>query len=161
MYTAEQLERVRQEERELRLESFDRRGAMELAHTVYELASAERLGICCQVVFEGFEVIRYFLPGTDSGNIIWLTRKKNSVMASGWSSLRCGIEAELSGWHEPWHEDTENYVIRGGGFPLKDRDGILLGALCISGLVHFEDHALCVRALRSFLREKGGLEAGT
>ena len=52
-------------------------------------------------------------------------------------------------------------MIRGGGFPLKDRDGILLGALCISGLVHFEDHALCVRALRSFLREKGGLEAGT
>lgn len=148
MYTAEQLEQVVNEERELRFEHFDRKDAFALAQVVYELATEERLGICCQVVLEGFEVVRYFLPGTDASNIVWLNRKKNSVMASGWSSLRCGMEAELSGKREPWHKDTENYVIRGGGFPIKSEDGILLGALCISGLVHFEDHALCVRALR-------------
>lgn len=148
MYTQQQLDQVVKDERELRFEHFDRERAFRLAQIVYEMANKERLGICCQVVIEGFPVVRYFLPGTDAGNIVWLERKKNSVMASGWSSLRCGMESELNDKHEPWHDDTDNYVIRGGGFPLKDRDGILLGALCISGLVHFDDHALCVRALR-------------
>lgn len=160
MYKTEQLEQAVREERELRFDSFYRQDALRLARIVYELAREKGAGICCQVVLEGFEVVRFFLPGTDAGNIIWLTRKKNSVMASGWSSLRCGMEAELNDRHEPWHEDTENYVIRGGGFPIREKDGILLGALCISGLVHYDDHAMCVEALRRLAREKGAQGAG-
>lgn len=160
MYKREQLEQVISEERELRFDSFYRRDALELAQIVYALAQERGAGICCAVVLEGFEAARFFLPGTDAGNVVWLARKKNSVMMSGWSSLRCGMEAELNGRHEPWHEDTENYVIRGGGFPIRDKDGILLGALCISGLVHYDDHALCVEALRRFAAKKGLREAG-
>jgi len=150
MYTREELEQIVRDEEELCFDAFGREDAMELAHIVFQLASREHAGICCQVVLDNFEVIRFFLPGTDSSNIIWLTRKKNSVLVSGWSSLRCGMEAELNGIVKPWHADTVHYVIRGGGFPIHDGKGRLFGALCVSGLAHPEDHRLCVQALREY-----------
>ena len=155
MYTREQLNQVVKEEEEIVFPSFDREDAFRLAQVVFEMASAEKAPVCCQVVLNGFEVVRFFLDGTDESNIIWLTRKKNSVIESGgWSSLRCGMERELNGVEKAWHEDTENYVIRGGGVPIHDKAGKLLGVLCISGMVHFEDHALGMSALRKYMEAK-------
>ena len=55
---------------------------------------------------------------------------------------------------EDWYADEERYVIRGGGFPLYLENGTFVGALCISGLQHQEDHKLAVEALQIYLKQR-------
>lgn len=152
VYTLSQLETVKKDEAEIVFSAFTPDDAFRLSALVFRMAQERQAAICAQVVLNGFEVVRFFRKGTDESNIIWLTRKKNSVYRSGgWSSLRCGMEAQLHGIHEPWHQDTDDYVIRGGGVPIHTPDGVLLGALCISGLVHLQDHQMAMEALRAFM----------
>lgn len=131
---------------------------MRLSQEVFALAMEEKAGICYQVVVNGFTAVRCFLTGTDESNIVWLERKKNTVLKSRRSSLRCGLEAEAAGSLEPWQEDEELYVIRGGGYPIWRQDGNFVGALCISGLHHEEDHRMAAEAVRRYAerrKEKG------
>ena len=114
----------------------------------------EKAGICYQVVVNGFTAVRCFLTGTDESNIVWLERKKNTVLKSRRSSLRCGLEAEAAGSLEPWQEDEELYVIRGGGYPIWRQDGTFVGALCISGLHHEEDHRMAAEAVRRYAERR-------
>ncbi len=44
------------------------------------------------------------------------------------------------------------HAIHGGGFPLKTKDGMLHGALLISGLPQVEDHLLSVEIIKNFLK---------
>lgn len=153
MYREEELEQIVSEEESLRFRAFTNENAIELSEILFALAEEQDAPVCCQIVLGGFPVVRWFRTGTDESNLIWLNRKKNSVLKSHKSSLRCGMEAELKGIHEVWHEDEENYVIRGGGFPLWKEDGTFVGAICVSGLFHADDHRLAAAAVRKY-REK-------
>lgn len=159
MYRTEELEQVIREEETLRFREFTNENAIELSEILFQLAEEQNAPVCCQVVIGDFPVARWFRTGTDESNIIWLNRKKNSVLKSHKSSLRCGMEAELKGIHETWHGDEENYVIRGGGFPIRMTDGTFVGAICVSGLFHAEDHRLAAAAVKKYremLLEKDG-----
>ena len=142
------------EEENCRFPDFTYEDAVRLAQEVFALAQEETAGICYQVVVNGFPVVRCFLTGTDESNMIWLDRKKNTVLKSQKSSLRCGLEAEAAGFLEPWQENTENYVIRGGGYPIWRQDGVFVGALCISGLHHEEDHRMAAEAVRRYAKRR-------
>lgn len=138
------------EEEHYRFQVFEYEDAVRLSQEVFELALEEDAAICYQVVVDGFTVVRCFLTGTDESNIQWLERKKNTVQKSRKSSLRCGMEAEAAGRLEPWQEDREHYVIRGGGCPIWKQDGTFVGVLCISGLQHQEDHRMAAEAIRRY-----------
>lgn len=150
MYRTEELEQVIREEETLRFPEFTNENAIELSGVLFQLAEEQNASICCQVVTDGFPTVRWFRTGTDESNIVWLNRKKNSVLKSRKSSLRCGMEAELLGVCEAWHKDEENYVIRGGGFPIWKTDGTFIGAVCVSGLFHAEDHRLAAAAVKKY-----------
>lgn len=144
------------DEEHYRFREFGYEDAIRLSQEVFELALKEDAEICYQVVVDGFTVVRCFMTGTDESNILWLERKKNTVLKSRKSSLRCGMEAEAAGCLEPWQEDTDRYVIRGGGWPIWKLDGTFVGALCISGLQHQEDHRMAVEAIRRYFDRRKG-----
>lgn len=153
MYRMEELQEVIKQEKELRLKSCTYQDGIRIGQTVFDMAVSRNLNVCCQVVIGEFPVTRWFLDGTGSDNVIWLERKKNTVLKKQMSSLRCGMEAELLENREEWYADEEHYVIRGGGFPLYLQDGTFAGALCVSGLQHQEDHKLAAEALQIYLKQ--------
>lgn len=136
------------EEQYYRFETFSYEDAVRLSQEIFKIAEERNAGICYQVIVGEFHVVRGFLTGTDENNIAWLEKKKNTVLKSRKSSLRCGMEAELCGRKEPWQADTERYVIRGGGCPIWLKNGTFIGAVCISGLQHQEDHKIAMEALK-------------
>lgn len=144
------MQEVIHEEEYYRFDAFSYEDAIRLSQEIFRIAENQNVGICYQIIVDGFHVIRGFLTGTDESNISWLEKKKNTVLKSRKSSLRCGMEAELCGRVEPWQSDTECYVIRGGGCPIWLENGTFVGAVCISGLQHQEDHKMAMKALKSY-----------
>lgn len=142
------MQKIIKEEEQYRFTEFSYEDAIRLSQEIFTIAQKEGAGICYQVIINDFTVVRGFLTGTDESNIAWLEKKKHTVLKSRKSSLRCGMEAELYARHETWQTDTNRYVIRGGGCPIWRKDGSFVGAVCISGLHHLEDHKMAVKALR-------------
>lgn len=142
------------DEEDCRFTRFSYEDAIRLSQEIFAVAEEMEAAICYQIIVHGFTVVRGFLTGTDESNIIWLEKKKNTVLKSQKSSLRCGVEAELCGNRESWQVDTEQYVIRGGGCPIWLKDGTFVGAACISGLQHQADHNMVMKAMRRYLAKQ-------
>lgn len=158
MYTLEELKQVISDEENIRFDSFDNNDAIELFHVCFDTAKEKGLNVCCQIKIGDFVAVRGFGNGTDESNIPFLDRKTNSVYRSGKSSMRCGMEAELKGLQEEWYGDSENYIIKGGAFPICQTDGTVLGTICVSGLFHVDDHKFAVEVLKKYLRTFGPAE---
>lgn len=153
-YTMEELEQVIRDEESIRFASFDNDDAIELFHVFFDTAKEQGLKVCCQIKVGDFVAARGFGNGTDESNIPFLNRKTNTVYRSGKSSMRCGMEAELKNQREEWYADSENYVIKGGAFPIYQTDGTVLGAICVSGLFHVDDHKFAVEVLKRYQSER-------
>lgn len=146
------LEEIIRAEEELRFLEFSNEEAIRLFESIIEVAVEKGGGICCQIVLGDFTVVKGFMSGTDENNSVWLERKKNTVLKSHKSSLRCGLEAKLGVSAESWYGDTENYVIRGGGFPIWETDGTFRGAVCVSGRYHLDDQKIILEAMRHMIK---------
>ena len=57
-------------------------------------------------------------------------------------TLRAFLELERNGEElkKDWILDAANYAACGGGFPLRLKNGCVVGAICVSGLPHLQDH---------------------
>lgn len=82
----------------------------------------------------------------------WLDRKVRTVIESGHSSLWTFYKKEIDGTYKQW-EDDDRYAICGGGFPIIEQD-IVVGAICVSGLEHKDDHDIIVQVLKQRLNEE-------
>ena len=148
MYTQEFLEKLKQQEQDLRLASFDLEDAYTLGTMLREAGKKEPEPIAVRVVLDDLAVYQSFLPGTGLSNSQWMDRKYATV-----SSLRAAVERELDGVREPWQSDEEQFAFCGGGFPLVV-DGKFRGAVIVSGLPHLDDHRCLTDTLAEFIKNK-------
>ena len=87
------------------------------------------------------EKFQYLMDGKTSD--LWLNRKENTVLKTKQSSMNVFNNQDFY----KNIVDDENYAICGGGYPLIVANEFK-GVFCISGLEHYEDHALIVRVLK-------------
>lgn len=99
-----------------------------------------------RVTYKNDVVFQYFMEGKAGDE--WVVRKEKTVLESGHSSLYVFEHPE----DFPNMSMETGYAICGGGFPLIV-DGVLQGALIVSGLAHDEDHALIIEAIER-MKEK-------
>jgi len=65
-------------------------------------------------------------------------------------------QAAISGEQVPTHGLSDHdYVLCGGGFPIRLRTGELVAVLTVSNLPHMEDHQFIVESLAEWLRVDG------
>ena len=147
MYTQEFLEKLKQQEQDLRLASFDLEDAYTLGTMLREAGKKEPEPIAVRVVLDDLAVYQSFLPGTGLSNSQWMDRKYATVCHSRHSSLRAAVE------REPWQSDEEQFAFCGGGFPLVV-DGKFRGAVIVSGLPHLDDHRCLTDTLAEFIKNK-------
>lgn len=89
------------------------------------------------------------LAGSTADNANWARRKRNVVQAYHKSTYRMVLEQERPDrTFPPGHaRDPGEFVLAGGGFPIRIEGAGVIAAVAVSGLPERQDHALVVEAL--------------
>lgn len=98
------------------------------------------------------------LPGSTANNSEWVRRKLNVVKMFHKSTYRMVLEqgAQEDSMFKPYFGlDIKDFVLAGGGFPIRVNGVGVVGAIGVSGLPQRQDHGLVVDVLAKHL----GLDA--
>ena len=150
-------ETAERQEELLQFDQFNNETAWELGKLCVE--EIKRRGIdmaVCIRKINGNIIFQYQTEGTTINNQCWMRRKFNSVIYYESSSLLATINANISG--ETLTDcglSKSDYVLCGGGFPIRIKGSGIYMVLTVSNLPHEQDHAFIVDVLSKFL----GVEA--
>jgi uncharacterized protein (UPF0303 family) len=149
MALADDLARIAEQERRLRLPRLDEEVAWELGSRLRALAAARGVAVTIEVRLARETVFLCAMPGTSAGNADWARRKRNTVELLGRSSYGVGRSLELEGTSLEAKQGLplRDYASHGGGIPPRVAGGACLGVATVSGLPQRQDHALVVEAL--------------
>lgn len=144
---------LRQQEALLRVDSFSNQDAWKLGCLMVEESVRRGIGLAaCIRKLNGNIVFQAAGEGTDLTNQLWMDRKYRTVALMERSSLLATVDSLISGQRIPDMGLSEaDYVLCGGGFPIRGRGGNILMIATVSALPHQQDHGFLVDCLSKFL----------
>jgi len=142
---------VKRQEQELVLDRFDEDVAFAIGSSVRERALAEGLSLVVDIRTWDRQLFFSATAGTSADNAEWVRRKINTVRRFQRASYRMVLERGEQPFSPQSGADPADYVIAGGGFPMRVHGAGIVGALTISGLPGRKDHAVAVDALCDYL----------
>ncbi|MCI8294072.1 MAG: hypothetical protein HFH53_11175 [Hespellia sp.] len=144
---------VRQEEK-LLVDCFSREDALQLGMLIVQNAKRDYgMGVAVKIQMEGTTAFSCAMGETGEQSYMWMACKYNTFLRTGKSSMRVLAERkENKVPFEPWCYQGMSYMLGGGAFPIRKRDGELIGCILVSGLEHQEDHQLIVDSLAQYLK---------
>lgn len=155
MDAAEDIRRIVAQEETLVFQQFDEGVAFEIGIAARRRAIANRQGVVIDVRTWDRPLFYCALAGTSGDNQHWVRRKANTVQRFAKSTYRMVLEKTWEGDVFPPRRalDPAEYVLAGGGFPIRIAHAGVIGAAVISGLPEREDHKLVVAALAEVLEK--------
>lgn len=153
MGLSEDLERIAQQEKELRLPRFDAQTAWQLGTRLRNMAEKRALTVVIDVRRFGQSLFYTALDGTTPDNAEWVRRKNNVVARFHRSSYGVGLSMRLKGVTllDRYGLPVADYAADGGAFPLAVENAGVVGSATVSGLPQRADHELVVEALCAML----------
>ena len=149
---------VKRQEQELVLDRFDEDVAFAIGSSVRERALAEGLSLVVDIRTWDRQLFFSATAGSSADNAEWVRRKINTVRRFQRASYRMVLERGEQPFSPQSGADPADYVIAGGGFPIRVHGAGIVGALTISGLPGRKDHAVAVDALCDYLgRPRAGI----
>ena len=149
------IEMLAAEQAELGLDRFDYDFAWSLGGTMHELAKNRRAPVAISVAHGPHVVFSLTLRRAQRPTTWdWTARKRAVAHRFHRSSLSMRFEAEAGGFDFNRRYlclPESDFAASGGGVPLMQRNGTLMGTAGVSGLPDVEDHQLVVEALRIVL----------
>ncbi len=149
MNNQEFLQKCIDQEKEYQFASFSRDDVWELGCAMVEAVQEFEGPVAVEIDLNSVMVFRYYPAGTGAFNEQWLNRKRKTVFVTEKSTIR--IFAELQMKEETiLHDmrmDPMEYADCGGGFPLRLKNGCVIGFIGTSGLTHFRDHEALIAGL--------------
>lgn len=139
--------RVKRQEQALVLPAVDEAVAYELGSAIRRRALDEGLSLVVDIRTWDRQLFFAATPGTSADNAEWVRRKINSVRRFQRASYRLVLERGEAPFSPQSGADPADYVIAGGGFPIRVQGAGVIGALTISGLPGRQDHGVAVDAL--------------
>lgn len=140
--------RIIEQEQKLVLPSFDEHVAFAIGSAIRERAVAEGFKIVIDLRTWDRQMFFAATPGTNPDNSEWVRRKINTVRRFQKASYRLVVERGGDNVFSPVSgADPADFVIAGGGFPIRVAGAGIIGAVTISGLPGREDHNVGVAAL--------------
>ncbi|ANK95462.1 MULTISPECIES: heme-degrading domain-containing protein [Rhizobium] len=138
---------------EIQLPHFDAGVAWRIGAFIHERADTAGKRIACEISRPGQQLFYFAMPGIAPDSEAWIRRKRNVVERFHKSSLLMKLLADKQ--ERPLLERYAlapgDYCASGGGVPIVVKGSGCLGAVTVSGLTQFDDHALGVEALRNVL----------
>lgn len=149
MAAAEDIAKIIEQEQGLVFTQFDEAVAFSLGARVRERAVREKLGLVVDIRTWDRPMFYCAMPGTTADNPEWVRRKFNGVRRFHKSSYRMVLEQNREDRLFPPSRalDGADYVLAGGGFPLRIKGLGPIGAITISGLPERDDHQVAVDAV--------------
>ena len=149
MANADDIKQIIAQEQGLIFPRFDEAVAFSLGMRVRDRALAEGLGLVCDVRTWDRPLVYMALPPTTGDNQHWVRRKYNLVQRISKSSYRVVLENTSGVDHFLPRRglDNENFVLAGGGFPIRVKGAGMIGCVTVSGLHERDDHGVAVDAL--------------
>ena len=152
MAAADDIAAIKRQEQELVLTAFDEHVAFALGSAIYQRATAEELGLVVDIRTWDRQMFFAATPGTSADNAEWVRRKINTVRRFQKASYRLVMEKGGDAlFSDLVNAPASDYVIAGGGFPLRVVGAGIIGSLTISGLPGRSDHGVAVDALCDYL----------
>ena len=154
------IEIVKKQEKKLRFDKFSNDDAYELGKFMVDKIKKDGIEMAVQIKrVNGNTLFSYFSEGTNLMNEKWMRRKFNTVVANETSSYLQWAYSELGGHATDAINavnllglDEMDYVLCGGGFPIKLRTGEMVGVILASNLPHAKDHQFIVDGLEGYLK---------
>ncbi|HET9535615.1 MAG TPA: heme-degrading domain-containing protein [Mesorhizobium sp.] len=149
MSTSNDIAKIAEQEAALVFESFDEATAFAIGSAIRERALKDQLPIVVDIQLWDRPLFYAALPGSTSSNTNWARRKRNVVKMFHKSTYRMVLEqAREDKTFPPGHGlSAEDYVLAGGGFPVKVKGVGAVGVIAVSGLPQRQDHEVIVAAL--------------
>ena len=147
MAVAEDIALVKKQEQELILTEFDETVAFELGSAIRARALAEGLSLVVDIRTWDRQMFFAATAGTSADNADWVRRKVNTVRRFQRPSYRMVLERGEAPFPPQAGADPADFVIAGGGFPIRVKGAGIVGCLTISGLPGRDDHGVAVAAL--------------
>lgn len=157
MAAAEDIALVKKQEQDLVLTEFNETVAFELGRAIRDRASAEGLSLVVDIRSWDRQMFFAATPGTSADNAEWVRRKVNTVRRFQRPTYRMVLERGEAPFSPQSGADPADFVIAGGGFPIRVKGAGIVGCLTISGLPGRDDHGVAVAALCDHL----GLDRAT
>ncbi len=147
MAAAEDIALVKKQEQDLILAEFDESVAFKLGSAVRDRALAEGLSLVVDIRSWDRQMFFAATSGTSADNAEWVRRKINTVRRFQRPSYRMVLERGEAPFSPQAGADPADFVIAGGGFPIRVKGAGIVGCLTISGLPGRDDHGIAVAAL--------------
>ncbi|WP_316355185.1 heme-degrading domain-containing protein [Devosia sp.] len=147
MAVAEDIALVKKQEQDLVLAEFDEAVAFKLGSAIRDRALAEGLSLAVDIRTWDRQMFFAATGGTSADNAEWVRRKVNTVRRFQRASYRMVLERGEAPFSPQAGADPADFVIAGGGFPIRVKGAGIVGCLTISGLPGRDDHGVAVAAL--------------
>jgi uncharacterized protein (UPF0303 family) len=140
---------IRKQETELVFAEFNEFVAHSLGERIRERALRENLVIVVDIRTWDRQLYFAAMPGTTADNSEWVRRKANMVRQTQKASYRPVLENKTDADHFLPRRGLDNadFVLAGGGFPIRVRGAGVIGCITVSGLHERDDHQLAVDAI--------------
>lgn len=155
--SAADIAKITEQEAALVFDRFDEAAAFEIGALMRERGLAEKLPIVIEVRFWDRLLFYAALPGSTGSNADWVRRKLNTVKMFQKSTYRLTLEHESTDrmFRPGFGLSASEYVLVGGGFPIRLKGVGVVGAIGVSGLPQRGDHELIVSVVAGFLGKDG------
>lgn len=149
MDKAADIAKIKEQELGLVFDKFDEATAFSIGCRVRDRAIREGLAVVVEVRLWDRLLFYCAMPGTTGDNSSWVRRKFNVVQRLLRSSYRCALEQSREDRTFPASIalDPADFVLAGGGFPIRLKGLGPIGCATVSGLPEREDHQVVVDAI--------------
>ena len=149
MNIAEDIEKIKVQEAELVFPVFDEATAFEIGSALRARGLEEISPIIVDIQLWDRPLFYAALPGSTGSNTDWARRKRNVVRMFQKSTYRMMLEqgGESALLAERYGLSASEYVLAGGGFPIRVKGAGVIGVIAVSGLPQRQDHGIIVDAL--------------
>jgi uncharacterized protein (UPF0303 family) len=143
------IEKIKVQETELAFDAFDEATAFEIGSALRARALAENWPIIVDIQLWDRPLFYAAMPGSTGSNTDWARRKRNVVKMFLKSTYRTMLEqgGESLLFAERYGLSASEYVLAGGGFPIRVKGAGVIGVIAVSGLPQRQDHGIIVDAL--------------
>lgn len=142
------LETIEVQEERIRFESFSNSDALAVGTMIAESVKNSERPVAIRVYLQDIVVFQYTMKGKEEWHYGWTEKKYRMVKATGHSMYAMLQNKYFSKWKEFETDETKAFAC--GGFPIKLKDGTIIGVVSISGLVDPQDHEVVVSALSKY-----------
>lgn len=148
------IERIKDEEERIQFDRFDHDLAYRIGIALHEEAQTRGVSVTIDIRAFGQQIFHLAMAGTSPDNDEWIEGKVRVVERFHRSSLRVGRElaAEGKSLEDRFFVDPFEFRPFGGCFPVRLKEGGVIGSVTVSGLTQEKDHAMVVSVLERITR---------